>query len=99
MEDKGDSKCLAAEISLLRVIWSMDDRLLKNVDNNHMLKVAALRNCLLRPEVEPTPEVMKGSKDALRLVKLTVTGTLGGATVLPSTDGHPAHRAFRLASP
>ena len=65
-----------------------------------MLTIITVRNHLLLPEARIAPEIVKGDKDALRLVKSTAMGPLGGAIGPPSTDrDRPARRVSRLASP
>ena len=62
--------------------------------------MAVLRNRLLLPEVGIAPEIIKVDEDALRLVKLTGAGSLGGATAQPLLDGgHPARGAPRFGTP
>ena len=68
--------------------------MLQNVSHNHVFTMAVLRNRLLLPEAGIAPEIIKGDKDTLRLVKPTGSGSLGGTTALPSPDaGRPARRA------
>ena len=99
MEGKADAKGLAEEMTLLRAIRARGDRILQTASHNHSLTMAVLRNRLLLPEVGIAPEIVKGDEDALRLVKPTGTGSLGGATGQPFTDGgRQARRAQRFAS-
>ena len=99
MESKADAKGLAEENTLLRAIRAKGDRILQTASHNHTLTMVVLRNRLLLPEVGIAPEIMKGDEDALRLVKPTEAGSLGGATGQPFTDGgRPARRAPRFAS-
>ena len=96
MEGKADAKGLAEENTLLRAIRARGDRILQTASHNHTLTMAVLRNRLFLPEVGIAPEIVKGDEDALRLVKPTKTGSLGGATGQPFTG--PARRAPRFAS-
>ena len=99
MEGKADAKGLAEQNTLLRAIRARGDRILQPASHNHTLTMAVLHNRLLLPEVGIAPEIVKGDKDALRLVKPTGTGSLGGATGQQFTDGgRPARRAPRFAS-
>ena len=99
MKGKADGKGLAEEITLLRAIRARGDRILQTASHNHTLTMAVLRNRLLLPEVGIAPEIVKGDEDALRLVKPTGTGSLGGATGQPFTDGgRQARRVQRFAS-
>ena len=79
-EGKMDAKGLAEENTLLRVIGARGDRILQTAGHNHILTMAVLRNRLLLLEAGIAPEIVKGYEDALRLVKPTVAGSLGGAT-------------------
>ena len=100
MEDKVDAKGLAAESTLLRAIRSRDDRILQGAGHKHILTMAVLRTRLLLPDAGIAPEIIKGDEDALRLVKPTENGSLGGTTAPPSMDGgHLARKAPRFASP
>ena len=78
MEGKADAKGLAEENTLLRAIRARGDRILQTASHNHTLTMVVLRNRLLLPEVGIAPEIMKGDEDALRLVKPTEAGSLGG---------------------
>ena len=99
MEGKADAKGLVEEITLLRAIPAKGDRILQTASHNHTLTMAVLRNRLLLPEVGIAPEIVKGDEGALRLVEPTGTGSLGGATGQPFTDGgRQARRAQRFAS-
>ena len=99
MEGKADAKGLAEEMTLLRAIRARGDRILQTASHNHSLTMAVLRNRLILPEVGIAPEIVKGDEDALRLVKPTGTGSLGGATGQPFTNGgRQARRAQRFAS-
>ena len=99
MEGKADAKGLVEEITLLRAIRAKGDRILQTASHNHTLTMAVLRNRLLLPEVGIAPEIVKGDEGALRLVEPTGTGSLGGATGQPFTDGgRQARRAQRFAS-
>ena len=96
---KADAKGLAEENTLLRMIRAREDRILQTASHNHILPMAVLHNRLLLPEVGIAPEIVKGDEDALRLVKPTGAGSLGGATGQPFMDGgRPARRAPRFAS-
>ena len=65
-----------------------------------MLIMAMLRNHLLLLGAGIVPEIIKGDKDALRLVKPTESGLFRSANTPTSRDGgRPARRALRFASP
>ena len=99
MEGKADVMSLAEENTLLRVIRPRGDRSLQTASHNHILTMAVLRNRLLLPELGISPEIVQGDEDALRLVKPTGAGSLGGATGQPFMDGgRLAPRASRFAS-
>ena len=78
IEGKADTNGLAAENSLLRAIRARGDRILQNAGRNHILKRSVLRNRLLLPEAGIAPDTIKGDENALRLVKPTGSGSLGG---------------------
>ena len=95
MEGKADAKGLAEENTLLRTIRARGDYIMQTAGHNHILTVAVLRNRLLLPEAEITIEIVKGDEVALRLVKPTGAGSLGGATAQALMDGgRSARRAL-----
>ena len=58
--------------------------------------MAVLHNRLLLPEEGIASKIIKGDEDALRLVKPTGAGSLGGTIAPPLLDGgRPAWRAPR----
>ena len=94
MEGKAKAKCLGAENTLLQAIRARGDRILQTAGHNYMLTRAVLRNRLLLPEARIALEICRGDEDALRLVKPTGAGSLGGATAPPLLDGgRPVRRA------
>ena len=80
LEGKADAKGLAEENRLLRVIRARGYRILQTAGHNHILTMAMLRNRLLLPEARIAPEIVEGDEDALRLVKPSGAGSLGGVT-------------------
>ena len=98
MEGRADVKRLAVEMLLLCAIHARSDRILQNAGHNHMLTMVVVHNRLLLPGTEIAPEIIKGGEDALRLVNSTGSGSRGGTTASPSSDGgRPACRALQFS--
>ena len=100
IENKADANGLTKGNTLLRAVRARGDRILQTAGHNQLLTRAVLRNRLLLPETRIATEIIKGDEGALRLLKPTGAGSLGGATVQLLLDGgRPARRAPRFASP
>ena len=62
---------------------------MQTAGHNNIFTRAVVHNRLLFPEAGIAPEIVRGDEDALRLVKPTGAGSLGGAIGQPLMDGEP----------